>query len=195
MGTSHSPVAQLIEPARLLAQSLQSIMGATETRLSNDPSGSSSEMAICPAFSMRGVSARFLRIPVRFRLAVGTRTPWSNQGPAMATILPRRRADGTIGYMATIRLHSKKKPVYREAKTFSRRAAAEKWARAREVGPEDPAQPWCVHVPETSPSRASFAGTSRQLQHIFKWQRTKQWQLRFRVRPSDSSRATAEARS
>jgi hypothetical protein len=69
--------------------------------------------------------------------------------------------------MATIRLHSKKKLVHRETKTFSRRAAAEKWARAREVELEDPAQPWCVHVPETSPSRASFAGVSRQLSTHF----------------------------
>lgn len=56
----------------------------------------------------------------------------------MATILPRRRADRTIGYMATIRLHSGKQLIHRETKTFSRRAAAEKWARAREVELEDP---------------------------------------------------------
>lgn len=41
--------------------------------------------------------------------------------------------------MATIRLHSKKNLVHRETRTFSRRAAAEKWARAREVELEDPA--------------------------------------------------------
>jgi hypothetical protein len=51
----------------------------------------------------------------------------------MATILPRRRADGTIGYMATVRLHEGKTLVHRESKTFSRRVAAEKWARARKV--------------------------------------------------------------
>jgi integrase len=96
----------------------------------------------------------------------------------MATILPRRRADGTIGYMATIRLHSKKKLVHRETKTFSRRAAAEKWARAREVELEDPAA-----MVRACAGDVTLASLIRwyidSFQHISKWQRTKQSQLRF----------------
>lgn len=57
----------------------------------------------------------------------------------MATILPRRRADGTVGYISTVRLHDGTTLVHRESKTLSRRVAAEKWARAREVELEDPA--------------------------------------------------------
>jgi hypothetical protein len=60
----------------------------------------------------------------------------------MATILPRRRADRPIGYMATIRLHSKKKLLHRETKTFLRRAAAQMWARIR----------WISTAFNTSPS-------------------------------------------
>lgn len=66
----------------------------------------------------------------------------------MATILPRRRADGTVGYMASIRLHNGKKLVHRESKTFSRRAAAEKCARAREVELE-------IRLPWSAPRRAT----------------------------------------
>jgi integrase len=96
----------------------------------------------------------------------------------MATILPRRRADGTIGYMATIRLHSKKNLVHRETKTFSRRAAAEKWARAREVELEDPSA-----LIRACAGDVTLASLIRwyieNFQHISKWQRTKQSQLRF----------------
>jgi hypothetical protein len=93
-------------------------------------------------------------------------------------ILPRRRSDGTIGWMATIRLHNKKKLVHRETKTFSRRAAAEKWARAREVELEDPAA-----LVRARAGDVTLASLIRwyidSFQHVSKWQRTKQSQLRF----------------
>jgi len=57
----------------------------------------------------------------------------------VARIRSRQRADGTWGYTAEIRIHEKKVVIYEEAKTFSRKAAAEKWARAREVALKDPA--------------------------------------------------------
>jgi len=56
----------------------------------------------------------------------------------MATIRARQRADGSVGYTAYIRIHRDKQIVHQEAKTFSRRAAAEKWAKSREVELEDP---------------------------------------------------------
>lgn len=51
----------------------------------------------------------------------------------VARIIVRKRADGSCGYTAQIRIHDGKRIVHQEAKTFSRRAAAEKWAKAREV--------------------------------------------------------------
>jgi hypothetical protein len=56
----------------------------------------------------------------------------------VATIRTRKRADGSCGYTAQIRIHDGKAVVHQEAKTFSRLAAAEKWAKAREVELEDP---------------------------------------------------------
>jgi len=54
----------------------------------------------------------------------------------MATILPRRRADGTVGSISTVRLHDGKTLVDREPKTLSRRVAAEKMGpRARVTSP------------------------------------------------------------
>jgi len=45
----------------------------------------------------------------------------------------------TWAYTAQIRILEKKVVIYEEAKTFSRKGAAEKWARARQVALEDPA--------------------------------------------------------
>lgn len=96
----------------------------------------------------------------------------------MATILPRRRGDGSVGYMAMIRLHSGKKLVHRETKTFSRRAAAEKWARAREVELEDPSA--LVRARDGDVTLASLIRWYiDNFQHVSKWQRTKQAQLEF----------------
>lgn len=96
----------------------------------------------------------------------------------MATILPRRRADGTVGYMATIRLHNDRKVVHRESKTFSRRAAAEKWARAREVELEDPTA--LLRAQEGDITLASLIRWYiDSFQNVSNWQRTKQCQLQF----------------
>lgn len=96
----------------------------------------------------------------------------------MATILPRRRADGTVGYMATIRLHSGNKLIHRETKTFSRRVAAEKWARAREVELENPSA--LLRAQEGDVTLASLVRWYiDNFQSVSKWQRTKQAQLEF----------------
>jgi integrase len=63
----------------------------------------------------------------------------TGQESTVASIRSRRRADGTWAYTAQIRIHEKKVVIYEEAKTFSKKAAAEKWARTREVALEDPA--------------------------------------------------------
>lgn len=44
----------------------------------------------------------------------------------MASIRSRQRADGTWAYTAEIRINEKKVVIYEEAKTFSRKTAAEK---------------------------------------------------------------------
>lgn len=96
----------------------------------------------------------------------------------MATILPRKRADGTCGYMATIRLHNGKKLVHRESKTFSRLAAAEKWARAREVELEDPTALFRAQEGDLPLSKL-IRWYIDNFQTVSKWQRTKQCQLEF----------------
>jgi Phage integrase family. len=80
--------------------------------------------------------------------------------------------------MATIRLHSGNKLIHRETKTFSRRAAAEKWARAREVELEDPST--FLRAQEGDVTLASLVRWYiDNFQHVSKWQRTKQAQLEF----------------
>ena len=55
----------------------------------------------------------------------------------MAHILARKRDSG-IRYTANVRIKKNGVVVHRESKTFELRAAAEKWARPREVALEDP---------------------------------------------------------
>lgn len=51
----------------------------------------------------------------------------------MASILSRKRANGTVGHTALITLKRGGKIVHREAKTFDRRQAASAWAEHREI--------------------------------------------------------------
>jgi hypothetical protein len=51
----------------------------------------------------------------------------------MATIRARKQADKTTRYTAVVRLRKGTKIIRQEARTFSHRAAAEKWAKSREV--------------------------------------------------------------
>lgn len=96
----------------------------------------------------------------------------------MATIRARQRADGSVGYTAYIRVHRDKQVVHQEAKTFSRRAAAEKWAKSREVELEDPGT-----LLRAQEGEVSLAELIRwyidSFKHVSKWQRSKQAQLKF----------------
>lgn len=56
----------------------------------------------------------------------------------MATITVRTRADGTKSYRAAIRLKRKGKVVYRESRTFDRKALAKDWASRRELELQEP---------------------------------------------------------
>lgn len=51
----------------------------------------------------------------------------------MATIRPRKKADGTISYTAQIRINRDKVTVYQESQTFARKQAAVAWAKRRET--------------------------------------------------------------
>lgn len=94
----------------------------------------------------------------------------------MANIVARKQADGTLRYTAVIRIRRGKIVVYREAKTFSHRSAAEKWARSREVTLEDPAA-----LARAQHGEQTLAQLIRwyidEFASISKWQRTKQAQL------------------
>ena len=56
----------------------------------------------------------------------------------MATIVRRKRKDGSIAYRAQVRIKRKGKIVYHESRTFDRRASAESWARRLEIELEKP---------------------------------------------------------
>lgn len=100
----------------------------------------------------------------------------------MARILVRKRADGSYSYTAQVRIHANKSLVHQESKTFSRREAAKRWARSREVELEDP----------TALIRASIGADAGQValksliswyiktfRDVSKWERTKQAQLKY----------------
>lgn len=56
----------------------------------------------------------------------------------MATIRPRKRADGTVSYTAQIRIKRDGLQVYQESQTFARKQAAQAWARRREADLDQP---------------------------------------------------------
>lgn len=57
----------------------------------------------------------------------------------MPHILARKQADGSTRYTAVVRIRRSGKVLYREAKTFAHRSAAERWGKHREVALENPA--------------------------------------------------------
>lgn len=57
---------------------------------------------------------------------------------AVATITARTRTDGTKSYRAAIRLKRKGEIVYRESRTFDRKALAKDWANRRELELQEP---------------------------------------------------------
>lgn len=56
----------------------------------------------------------------------------------MATIRPRKKADGTTSYTAQIRINRDKVTVYQESQTFVRKQAAVAWAKRRETELAEP---------------------------------------------------------
>jgi len=96
----------------------------------------------------------------------------------MATFKVRRKADGSPRYTAEVRLRKGKAVLHREAKTFMHRAAAEKWAKAREVALENPGE-----LARSQFGEATLKSLIRwyidDFRELSKWQRTKQSQLEF----------------
>lgn len=96
----------------------------------------------------------------------------------MATIRQRRQANGAIRYTAIVRLRKGRVLLHQEYKTFKHLAAAQSWARRREVELESPA---------TLLRRQHAAVTLGELirwyidsfQSISKWQRSKQTHLQY----------------
>jgi integrase len=56
----------------------------------------------------------------------------------MGTIVQRKRGDGTVGYMAQVRVKQKGKVVHAETKTFDRKQAANAWVARRETELREP---------------------------------------------------------
>lgn len=56
----------------------------------------------------------------------------------MGTIIPRKRNDGSTGYMAQIRVKRKGKVIHAEAQTFDRKQAANAWIARRETELREP---------------------------------------------------------
>ncbi len=96
----------------------------------------------------------------------------------MATILPRKRKDGSTGYMARIRIHEGGKLVHAETKTFSSKSAAKEWAKRREVELENPGA-----LAAARQGEVSLASLVRwyidTFESVSKWQRSKQSALEF----------------
>jgi hypothetical protein len=94
----------------------------------------------------------------------------------MATIRARKQADGTVRYMAIVRLRKGKEVIHQETKTFSQCTAAEKWAKSREVALENPAALVKAKQAERSQSLL-IRWYIDNFSSVSKWQRTKQAQL------------------
>lgn len=96
----------------------------------------------------------------------------------MAHILARKYGAGPLRYTAVVRIRQGALVVHREAKTFSHRAAAERWAKSREVALEDPSSHFRQHnKPRTLASLIRWYIDS--FGNVSKWQRSKQSHLEF----------------
>ncbi|MGX0136368.1 tyrosine-type recombinase/integrase [Cupriavidus metallidurans] len=56
----------------------------------------------------------------------------------MGTITPRKRADGSTGYMARVRIMRDGREVHKETQTFDRKQAADAWIKRRETELSEP---------------------------------------------------------
>jgi integrase len=96
----------------------------------------------------------------------------------MPYIRSRKQADGSQRYTAIVRIRRSGKMLHQEAKTFTHRSAAERWARHREVALEDPAALVRAQQPSTRLNKL-IRWYIDSFQHVSKWQRSKQSQLLF----------------
>jgi integrase len=96
----------------------------------------------------------------------------------MATIRPRKQADGSTRYTAIVRIRRGKTIVYQEYRTFALRTAAVSWAKHREVALEEPGALARVEqgVPTVAELIRWYIDT---FETVSKWQRSKQAHLQF----------------
>ncbi len=96
----------------------------------------------------------------------------------MATIRPRKQADGSTRYTAIVRIRRGKTIVYQEYRTFALRTAAASWAKHREVALERPGA--LARVEEGTPTVAELVRWYiNNFESVSKWQRGKQAHLKF----------------
>ena len=96
----------------------------------------------------------------------------------MPTIKVRKQANGVTRYTAIVRMRRGGAIIHRESKTFAHRAAAQSWARHREVALEDPAT--LVREQQGAPRLAGLIRWYIEaFETISKWQRSKQTHLEF----------------
>lgn len=96
----------------------------------------------------------------------------------MATIRPRKQADGSTRYTAIVRIRRGKTIMYQEYKTFALRTAAVSWAKHREVALEEPGA--LKRVDHRTPTLAErIRWYIENFEEISKWQRSKQAHLEF----------------
>jgi integrase len=94
------------------------------------------------------------------------------------TIKARKRADGSTGYTAVIRLKREGKIIHQEAKTFSRRAPAVEWRNRRKVELENPGA--LLKATQGATSLDSLIEWYiDEFEKVSKWQRSKGQHLRL----------------
>lgn len=96
----------------------------------------------------------------------------------MPYIKARKQADGSQRYMAVVRIRRSGKVLHQEARTFTHRSAAERWAKHREVSLEDPSNLVRAQQPSTKLS-ALIRWYIDSFQQVSRWQRSKQSALEF----------------
>ena len=96
----------------------------------------------------------------------------------MATIRPRKQADGSTRYTAIVRIRRGKTIVYQEYRAFALRTAALSWAKHREVELENPQA--LTRFQQGAPTLAELIRWYIDtFETISKWQRSKQSHLQF----------------
>ncbi len=86
----------------------------------------------------------------------------------MGTIVQRKRGDGSVGYMAQVRVKQKGKVVHAETKTFDRKQAANAWVARRETELREPGALERLHAADPTLAEvidAYIATSKRQIGH------------------------------